>query len=644
MKKILNIRFLVLVLFLLLTHISSAQNLSLTLDGKTYFKENSKWYTTEIETNTKFEVNKRSITVKLKENVTQEELLKLNETLGVKIERENILGYIDLVLPGGADCFTIYENYKESELFESMHINTFGKELGATNDPLIGNQYYLDHSSLPDINATEGWAYCENCGSGVVVAVIDQGVNYNHQDLFMWGNLGWNYVPPFPVGPDPIPGSVYEGHGTNVAGIAAAKTNNGIGVAGIAGGWGFQGSQIMSLRVIYRYGPNSGEAILYNDVVDDAIIYAALNGADIINLSIQTDDNSSIRSAIDFAYNTRGCLVIAAGGNTFSATQLAFPARYMNTMAVGGVRMDWKHYGNKGSQLEISGPAESIYSTFYNGTGNNDYYPLSGSSQATPQVSGAAALIWADYPNLINFDIRRILKTTAFKNWSRYKSNEFGEGLLKVDAALDYPYYMPNKPTGVSISAPIGGHPTISWNSVSDADNYKVYRSLENNRLDLHVAATTTNTSWIDNYVTVANPRFADFTYYYRVTTVDDDFESAVSDEVYCSSNSIWKKNDVNNNEKVIYEYTLANNYPNPFNPTTIIKYSISNVATEFSQRVVIKVYNILGKEVKTLVNEVKQPGNYEVKFEADNLPSGIYFYNIKTEGFTDTKKMIILR
>ena len=72
MKKILNIRFLVLVLFLLLTHISSAQNLSLTLDGKTYFKENSKWYTTEIETNTKFEVNKRSITVKLKENVTQQ--------------------------------------------------------------------------------------------------------------------------------------------------------------------------------------------------------------------------------------------------------------------------------------------------------------------------------------------------------------------------------------------------------------------------------------------------------------------------------------------------------------------------------------------------------------------------------------------
>lgn len=647
MEKKTNIRLLIFVFTLLLTHLSLAQQFSLTLDGKSYFKENNKWFTTEIETNTKFEVNKRSITVKLKENVTQEELLKLNETLGVKIERENILGYIDLVLPEDSDCFKIYKILKESGLFEDIHINTFGKTLGEPNDPKYnaGYQYYISNTSgIPDINATEAWGYCYNYGYGIIIAVIDQDVNYNHQDLYMWGNLGWNYVLLLPIGPDPKPGSQYEGHGTNVAGIASAKTSNGVGVAGIAGGWATQGAQIMALRVMYRYGPNSGEVILNNEVVDDAIIYAALNGADIINMSIQTEDNSSIRSAIDFAYNIRGCLVIAAGGNSYSATQLVFPARYVNTMAVGGVRVDWKHYGNKGSQLEISGPAESIYATDYSGSGNNTYGAYDGTSQAAPQVAGAAALIWSDYPNLLNFDIRRILKETAFKNWSLYNSNEFGEGLLKVDAALDYPYYMPNKPTGVTISAPIGGHPTISWNSVSGADNYKVYRSSENNRLDLHVAATTSNTSWTDNYVTVANPKFANYKYYYRVTTVDDDFESAVSNEVNCSSNSMWKTNDATNNEKMIYEYNLANNYPNPFNPVTIIKYSISNIAADFSQRVVIKVYNILGMEVKILVNEVKQPGNYEVKFDATNLPSGIYFYTIKTEGFTDTKKMILLR
>jgi hypothetical protein len=116
----------------------------------------------------------------------------------------------------------------------------------------------------------------------------------------------------------------------------------------------------------------------------------------------------------------------------------------------------------------------------------------------------------------------------------------------------------------------------------------------ENNRLDLHVAATTSNTSWTDNYVTIANSKFANYKYYYRVTTVDDDFESAVSNEVNCSSNSMWKINDATNNVKMIYEYNLANNYPNPFNPTTIIKYSISNAAADLGQRVVIKVFNIL--------------------------------------------------
>lgn len=85
--------------------------------------------------------------------------------------------------------------------------------------------------------------------------------------------------------------------------------------------------------------------------------------------------------------------------------------------------------------------------------------------------------------------------------------------------------------------------------------------------------------------------------------------------------------------------YTLSQNYPNPFNPTTSITYSIPK--TSFVR---IKVYDVLGNEVATLVNEEKSAGNYSVKFEKNNLSSGIYFYQIKSENYIETKKMVLLR
>ena len=80
-------------------------------------------------------------------------------------------------------------------------------------------------------------------------------------------------------------------------------------------------------------------------------------------------------------------------------------------------------------------------------------------------------------------------------------------------------------------------------------------------------------------------------------------------------------------------------NYPNPFNPSTVIRYQLVN-----SGPVSIKVYDIVGREIMTLVNEEKQQGRYQVKFDAGNLSSGIYFYRIIATGFTESKKMILTK
>ena len=91
-------------------------------------------------------------------------------------------------------------------------------------------------------------------------------------------------------------------------------------------------------------------------------------------------------------------------------------------------------------------------------------------------------------------------------------------------------------------------------------------------------------------------------------------------------------------------EFALSQNYPNPFNPTTKIKYSIASVETHRDASVQLKVYDVLGREAATLVNETKKPGEYEIEFNAATLPSGVYFYQLKAGEFIQTKKMILLK
>lgn len=114
---------------------------------------------------------------------------------------------------------------------------------------------------------------------------------------------------------------------------------------------------------------------------------------------------------------------------------------------------------------------------------------------------------------------------------------------------------------------------------------------------------------------------------------------------------SIVLKNDIStsvlyNTEELPAEFKLTQNYPNPFNPTTTINYSVPliNGVANHSLPLQLKVYDILGREVITLVNERQKPGNYEVTFDAGNLSSGVYYYQLKTRNFVRTMKLILLK
>ena len=95
----------------------------------------------------------------------------------------------------------------------------------------------------------------------------------------------------------------------------------------------------------------------------------------------------------------------------------------------------------------------------------------------------------------------------------------------------------------------------------------------------------------------------------------------------------------VNKDQPIPFEFALSQNYPNPFNPTTSIEYQVSSIGN-----VTLKVYDVLGREITTIVNEVKHPGTHEVTFDASELPSGVYFYRLTNGNYSATKKMLLIK
>ncbi len=127
-----------------------------------------------------------------------------------------------------------------------------------------------------------------------------------------------------------------------------------------------------------------------------------------------------------------------------------------------------------------------------------------------------------------------------------------------------------------------------------------------------------------------------------------NDFISAydIYTQMVNSNGFLGEVSDIDEESDIVMSFDMLQNYPNPFNPSTKIKYSIPSVISneERSLNVLLRVYDILGNEVATLVNEEKPAGNYEIEFNASKLSSGVYFYQIKAGDFIKTKKMILLR
>lgn len=264
-----------------------------------------------------------------------------------------------------------------------------------------------------DIDAPEGWDISTG-RPDVVIAVLDSGIECSHPDL-----LG-KCIEQMNFGPSDYGTTDILGHGTHVAGIAAANTNNDHGVAGV--GWN---SSLASLKVCYEYYDLLfGWVGLCDSFASaEAMIHAADNGYQVINMSYAGPAASTAeQDAATYAWN-KNVVLVAAAANNYS-TQLMYPAAFPEVIATAAT--DWydnlAYFSNFGtSWVALAAPGDNSFSTYSSeacGGASDCYHWLSGTSMASPHVAGAAAVVWAHLVDTVgdtasNADVRAALEGGA---------------------------------------------------------------------------------------------------------------------------------------------------------------------------------------------------------------------------------------
>ncbi|MBX2898947.1 MAG: S8 family serine peptidase [Cyclobacteriaceae bacterium] len=455
--------------------------------------------------------------------------------------------WYEITFPAGTQLQMAIAEYTGTSYFEKVeamrpYVKISGEPLKVlqpdlpegTNDPLFNNQWNLkntgqtDGTPGADINLVNAWK-SETGSSNVIVAVIDGGIDLNHPDL---RNSLW-------VNPGEIPGNgidddlngyvddvngygfgdnssiIYpDNHGTHVAGIIGATSNNGIGIAGVAGGNGtIAGVKLMSCASFGQFSNGRFEA---------AMVYAADNGA-VISQNSWGGSSTAIEAAINYfieragldntaANFTRkiqtgpiagGVVVFAAGNSATSDPLWGYPASYFRVIAVGATDHSDKkaNYSNYGTWIDIFAPGSNILST----VSLNTYAAFSGTSMACPHVSGVAALVISKFQQQ-GFKADDVWNRLRFASKSIESINPGYDGMLgwgRIDALLavrDRDFVPPGNITNLSGPFVSSSSITLSWTASGEDGN--VGRAAE---YDIRYSTTPITNSNFQEANTIAN-------------------------------------------------------------------------------------------------------------------------------------------
>ncbi len=306
---------------------------------------------------------------------------------------------------GIADFFPVAEGTGRSNYAVSAQA-----EVPCTSDTYLDSQWALDKLQLSQV-----WQV--TLGSpDILVAVLDTGIDRNHEDL------AGKVVAEVNFSGSPAVDDLH-GHGTHIAGIIAAGTDNGIGIAGVA-----PRVVIMNVKVADDRGRCDAAAIA------DGIVWAVDSGANILNISLRVSEPSKeLEEAIAYAWSRGAVIVAAAGNDGGSAPQ--YPAYYPECIAVTATREDDSRapLANYGDWVDVAAPGYQIYSTLP----NNEYGYKTGTSQATAYVTGLAVLLYSiaiddDDDGWVNDEVSAAIESSC----QQIDGSGMGNGLVDIGKAV----------------------------------------------------------------------------------------------------------------------------------------------------------------------------------------------------------------
>jgi subtilisin family serine protease len=325
------------------------------------------------------------------------------------------------------------------------------------NDPYFGNEWHL-----AKIGAPTAWDASQ--GAGVTVAILDSGINVNHPDLAA------RLVPGFNVYSNNTDLTDVCGHGTAVAGVAAASTNNATGVAGVAGA-----ASLMPIRV--AYADSSGGCTAYYSTIASGLTYAADHGARVANVSYNgVAGSSSIMSAANYMKGKNGLVFVAAGNNNIDENISTDGS--MIVVSATDTNDAKASFSSWGAFVSLSAPGVSMVTTDNSG----GYSTWQGTSFSSPLSAGVAALLMAERPDLSGAQVQSLLYSTAVDLGAAGRDPVFGYGRVNagaaVQAAASFAAPADTSAPSVALAAPLSGS-TVSGLvpvTVNASDNVGVTR------------------------------------------------------------------------------------------------------------------------------------------------------------------------
>ena len=384
-----------------------------------------------------------------------DKLVKPHKGKSRKIGQSN-LHIVDL--PANASETAILKQLQHRPEFKYAELDRHVESTLAVNDPYIGSAWHVSK-----IGAATAWD--SSLGAGVTIAILDSGIEASHPDLKA------NLVAGRNVYDNNNDTSDICGHGTAVAGAAAAATNNALGVPGIAGG-----AKIMPLRIAYWNTTQNNCYATYSSIAA-GITYAADNGARIANASYaRLFASSAVLSAARYMKSKGGLVFVSAGNSNVDEKTAADPAMIVvSSTTSSDARSSFSSYG---AMVSLAAPGSGIWTTALNGK----YASKNGTSFSSPIAAGVAAMMMAARPDLSADTIESLLYSTAVDLGAAGRDNYYGHGRVNaaaaVAAAKNYGVSIDSAAPTVAISAPLGSS-SVSGAvavSVSAADNVGVAR------------------------------------------------------------------------------------------------------------------------------------------------------------------------